>query len=80
MAAMIRIIATTISSSIREKPFCARITIFLSWLRWRSVRPQLPERKNSPNLRIFLVEGLGGPNSNYFLRRRIRTSKLTTPL
>jgi hypothetical protein len=27
MAAMIRIIATTISSSIREKPFCFRIKL-----------------------------------------------------
>jgi hypothetical protein len=28
MAAMIRMIATTISSSISEKPFCLRISIF----------------------------------------------------
>src|SRR5215467_2240037 len=31
MAAMIRMIATTISSSISEKPFCFRISIFPSF-------------------------------------------------
>src|SRR5579863_10314526 len=56
MAAMIRIIATTISSSIRVKPFCFRIKRSFSTRDNSGVRysdPLLAERAASANLQIF---------------------------
>src|SRR5437899_10688147 len=46
MAAMIRMIATTISNSISEKPFCLRIAFFLLQ------QNQNRESNNFPTLRI----------------------------
>jgi hypothetical protein len=53
MAAMIRIIATTISSSIREKPLCSLITLSSPFLDGSVRMFTLLERHTSRKLQIF---------------------------
>ena len=55
IAAMIRMIATTISNSINEKPFCLRIRFFLFWF-------LKPEFESVSNL------GLSDPLASMFAR------------
>jgi hypothetical protein len=46
MAAMIKMIATTINNSIKEKPFCLRIKLSLN-------PPQIPVRSSSGSIEQF---------------------------
>jgi len=57
MAAMIRIIATTISNSMREKPFCVRITVFLFVVKMALDASSVAGTRQVPELADFLGRG-----------------------
>src|SRR5437899_5241241 len=79
IAAMIKMIATTISSSISEKPFCLRISLFFPLLKFfESVFESRSQRPDASYLRIWLAIAVNYQSQRFSAEQPYRLQQLTS--